>query len=169
VPRKIVNEIPKTDVSPLSFLPPNNFPQFEFTSTSQAEVVAIIRAMQSKSSTDLDNISMKVLRFVSLEICNLSLGIFPNQMKSAKIVPVHKSGDTQNCDNYRPIALLNTFSKILEKVAVCRLVNHLKYHGIIDTNQFGFQRSRNTEQNLLQVVNFISNEKQWKLLCWRVP
>jgi hypothetical protein len=110
---------------------------------------------------------MKVLRFVSLEIgmplahiCNLSLGqgIFPNQMKSAKIVPVHKSGDTQNCDNYRPIALLNTFSKILEKVAACRLVNHLEYHGIIDTHQFGFQRSRNTEQNLLQVVNFISNE-----------
>jgi sarcosine oxidase/L-pipecolate oxidase len=37
-------------------------------------------------------------------------------------------------------------------------VSHLEYHGIIDTNQFGFQRSRNTEQNLLQVVNFISNE-----------
>jgi hypothetical protein len=93
-------------------------------------------------------------------ICNLSLGqgIFPNQMKSAKIVPVHKSGDTQNCDNYRPIALLNSFSKILEKVAVCRLVDHLEYHGIIDKYQFGFQRSRNTKQNLLQVVNFISNE-----------
>jgi hypothetical protein len=56
--RKIVNVIPKTDVSPLSFLPPNNFPQFEFTSTSQAEVVAVIRGMQSKSSTDLDNISI---------------------------------------------------------------------------------------------------------------
>jgi Reverse transcriptase (RNA-dependent DNA polymerase) len=39
-----------------------------------------------------------------------------------------------------------------------RLVAHLEYNRIIDANQFGFQRSRNTEQNLLQVVNFISNE-----------
>jgi Reverse transcriptase (RNA-dependent DNA polymerase) len=53
--------------------------------------------------------------------------------------------------------LLNTFSKILEKVVSARLVSHLDYNRIIDVNQYGFQRFRNAEQNLLQVVNFISD------------
>jgi Reverse transcriptase (RNA-dependent DNA polymerase) len=166
-PKKIVNDIPQTNVPPESFLPPINYPEFKFLGTSQAEVVSIIRAMQSKSSTDLDGISMKVLKYVALEISfplahviNLSLGQgkFPKLMKAGRIVPVHKSGDSKNCDNYRPIALLNTFSKILEKVAANRLVSHLETHKILDLNQFGFQRARNTEHNLLQVVNFISNE-----------
>jgi Reverse transcriptase (RNA-dependent DNA polymerase) len=46
----------------------------------------------------------------------------------------------------------------LEKVVANRLVHYLKTHKILDVNQFGFQWSRNTEHNLLQVVNFISNE-----------
>jgi sarcosine oxidase/L-pipecolate oxidase len=79
-------------------------------------------------------------------------------MKAGKVIPVHKAGDKTLCDNYRPIALLNTFSKILEKVVANRLVDHLDFNKIIDPNQFGFQRSRSTEHNLLQVVNYISNE-----------
>jgi hypothetical protein len=123
--------------------------------------------MKSKSSTDLEGIPMKVLKLSAVEIglplshiCNLSLtsGTFPSAMKAGKVIPIHKSGDKQQCDNFRPIALLNTFSKILEKVVANRLVNHLDFNKIIDPNQYGFQKSRNTEHNLLQVINYISNE-----------
>jgi Reverse transcriptase (RNA-dependent DNA polymerase) len=166
-PQKIVDSIPPCNINPESYLPNKNYPELQFLNTCQAEVVGIIRGMQSKSSTDLDGIPMKVLKMVALEIgtplahvFNLSLiqGYFPRAMKSGKVIPVHKAGDSQSCDNYRPIALLNTFSKILEKVVSARLVSHLEYNKIIDMNQYGFQRSRNTEQNLLQVVNFISDE-----------
>jgi exonuclease III len=167
VPQKIVNDIPVIHTTPESFLPNKTFHEMQLPNTSQAEIVSIIRAMQSKSSTDLDGIPMKILKLVALEIglplshiCNLSLssGTFPSSMKAGKVIPVHKAGDKSLCDNYRPIALLNTFSKILEKVMANRLVDHLDFNKIIDPNQYGFQRSRNTEHNLLQVINYISNE-----------
>jgi hypothetical protein len=78
----------------------------------------------SKSSTDLDGISIKLLKAVRAEIesplahaFNLSLttGEFPQRLKASKIVPIHKAGDRTNCDNYRPITLVNAFSKVLEK------------------------------------------------------
>ena len=61
-----------------------------------------------------------------------------------------------SCDNYRPIALVSTISKILEKFVSIKLTNHLELNKLIHPNQFGFQRMKNTEQNLLNVINVIS-------------
>ena len=46
----------------------------------------------------------------------LSHGIFPDIMKIAEVIPLHKSRDPHMVDNYRPISLLMTISKILEKL-----------------------------------------------------
>ena len=109
---------------------------------------------------------MKLLKAVAIEISsplahifNLSLkkGIFPSALKLSRVVPIHKAGKTDLCDNYRPIALLSSISKILEKIVSLKLVNHLDYNKLLSPKQFGFQRNKNTEQNLLNVVNFISN------------
>jgi hypothetical protein len=63
----------------------------------------------SKSTPDIDGISVKLLKFVSHEIAvplshifnlSISLGIFPDKFKSARIVPVFKTGDHSLCDNY---------------------------------------------------------------------
>ena len=43
-------------------------------------------------------------------------GIFPDQLKTAKVVPIHKEVSKTNVDNYRPISLLGSFSKIYEKL-----------------------------------------------------
>jgi hypothetical protein len=164
---KIVNEIPNIPTTPESFLPNKTYHEVQLQNTCQAEIVSIIRAMQSKSCTDLEGIPMKVLKLAALEIglplshiCNLSLstGVFPSSMKAGKVIPVHKAGDKTLCDNYRPIAPLNILSTIFEKAVANRLVDHLDFNKIIDPNQCGFQRSRSTEHNLLQVVNYISNE-----------
>jgi hypothetical protein len=109
---------------------------------------------------------MSLLKFVALEIgtplahvFNLSLrtGIFPQKFKKSRIVPLHKQGPKDNCDNYRPIALLSTISKILEKFVAVKLVNHLELNKLVSPNQFGFLRNRNTEQCLVLATNFISN------------
>ena len=54
------------------------------------------------------------------------------------------------------ITLLSSFSKILEKIVSQQLVSHLEYHKLLSPRQFGFQRKKNTEHYLLNVVNFIS-------------
>ena len=50
---------------------------------------------------------------------NLSFktGFIPTTLKTAKIVPIFKAGETDNFTNYRPISLLSSFSKLLEKAA----------------------------------------------------
>lgn len=42
-------------------------------------------------------------------------GIVPVIWKQAHIVPIHKKGLKTNIENYRPISILNTFSKLQEK------------------------------------------------------
>jgi hypothetical protein len=106
-----------------------------------------------------------MLKFVSHEIAvplahifnlSISLGVFPEKFKIARIVPVFKAGDPLLCDNYRPIALVKSFSKILEKIVQINLVNHLEINKLLSAHQYGFQRNKSTEHNLIHVINHIS-------------
>ncbi len=47
---------------------------------------------------------------------SLESGIFPNRLKQCRVIPIFKSGSHLECDNYRPISLLSSISKILEKM-----------------------------------------------------
>jgi Reverse transcriptase (RNA-dependent DNA polymerase) len=109
---------------------------------------------------------MKLVKFVAYEICiplshifklSIESGTFPDKFKSSRIVPIFKNGDPRICDNYRPIALVNTFSKILEKIVATDLYNHLDLNKLLYTHQYGFQRGKSTEHNLVHVVNYIGN------------
>ena len=172
--KKIANEITPTTKLPKSYLPNDSEQKLEFSKVSQAEVVNIIQGFQSKSSFDREGISMKLMKYVALEISHplshifslsLEQGIFPSKLKTSRIVPIHKSGKADLCDNYRPISLLSSISKVLEKIVSIKLVNHLEFNKLISPRQFGFQRNKNTEQNLLKVINFISNELNQGNFC----
>jgi hypothetical protein len=116
---------------------------------------------------------MKLVKFVIYEIAvplahifqlSIETGIFPERFKKSRVVPIFKCGDPRLCDNYRPIALVNTFSKILEKMVATDLYNHLDINNLIYKHQYGFQRNKSTEHNLIQVTNFIGqaiNEGKW--------
>ena len=141
-------------------------PKFSLGNTGEIHIIDIIKSFQSKASPDLDGISLKIIKYVALEISrplahifNLSLdsGIFPEKLKSSRTVPIFKQGDNKLCDSYRPISLVNTLSKILEKMVATNLTNHLQLNDLLYKHQYGFQRGRSTEQNLLHVINFISN------------
>jgi hypothetical protein len=47
------------------------------------------------------------------------------RLKCSRTVPIFKAGRADLCDNYRPISLLSTLYKILEKMVCVQLVNHL--------------------------------------------
>ena len=162
---EISESVNQTQTNPASIIPDVNCPEMEFGQITQGVIVNIVKLLQSKSSTDIHGISMKLLKRVSQEIgwplahiFNLSLknGIFPEGLKQSKIIPIHKGGKVDSCDNYRPIALLNSISKILEKIVAIRLSNHLDINKLISEKQFGFQRAKSTEQNLLLLVDYIS-------------
>ena len=69
----------------------------------------------------------------------LNTGIFPDRLKYAIIKPIlKKGGDDQNISNYRPISLLTSFSKIIEKLMYNRLIDHTTLHSILANEQYGF-------------------------------
>ena len=76
-------------------------------------------------------------------------GTFPESTKISKVIPLFKKGDIHDLSNYRPISLLSTFSKILERLMYNRLFTFLHKHSIIFSEQFGFRKCYSTESALL--------------------
>jgi hypothetical protein len=91
-------------------------------------------------------------------IFNLSLmsGTFPEMLKQCRVIPIFKSGSHLECDNYRPISLLSSISKILEKIVAEKLLFHLNSNELLYTHQYGFIPNRSAEQNLLHIVNYVT-------------
>ena len=72
-------------------------------------------------------------------------GIFPDIFKIAQVIPLHKGGDKDDCNNYRPISLLPAIGKLFEKLISHRLSEHLDSHNILSHHQFGFRKNYSTE------------------------
>lgn len=79
-------------------------------------------------------------------ICNLSFrtGTFPDKMKIAKVIPLHKAGDKHNFTNYRPFSFFSQFSKIIKHLFVARLDNFIENCNILMGSLYGFRSTRLT-------------------------
>ena len=87
-------------------------------------------------------------------------GKFPESMKKADVTPLYKSKDDQECTNYRPISLLLTISKLLEKVLYTRTYNFLINTDQFYTSQYGFRQGHSCENAVSELVAEIIKSKQ---------
>ena len=99
---------------------------------------------------------------------NLSIlnGVVPSQLKIAKVIPIYKTGQKTNIDNYRPISLLSSFSKILEKIVASRLTIFLNNSNLLSKWQFGFRADHSTIHPMVHLMNYVaesSNKKKHSL------
>ena len=117
------------------------------------------------SSAGIDRLKPKVIKAIKTEISpiathliNLSLrqGIFPDKLKEALITPVYKKGAHNLANNYRPISVLNVFSKVFEKFMCNRLVKYLETTGLLYEHQFGFRKGHSTELAVTEAVSIIT-------------
>lgn len=134
--------------------------------TDEAEVRSLISGLRSDCSVGLDLISgdilksnMDILTIPITYICNLSLttGVFPKIYKKSRVHPIHKSGDRDCVNNYRPISILPTLSKILERIINKQLVNYLESKNLLSQAQFGFRAKRSTADAVSELTNYIVN------------
>ena len=111
-----------------------------------------------------DGVSFNVIKKCFGELCeplkylfNLSIvkGIFPDDLKIAKVTPIYKADNSSNISNYRPISVLPCFSKMLERIMYNRLQKYLKDQNILYDKQFGFQAGHSTEHAIVQIVDQI--------------
>ena len=130
---------------------------------SEQEVLDIINALPKKG-TGPASIPLKMLLLVSdiivIPLCHVinlsfSRGVFPDVLKVAKIIALHKGGSTQDLNNFRPISLLSIFDKIFEKLMHKRLYDFLDEHKVLFEKQFGFRRFHSTAHSLIEITEKI--------------
>ena len=84
---------------------------------------------------------------------SFSDGVFPRVWKCAKVIALFKDGDKSIKDNYRPISILPTISKIIERSAHIQLSSFLEVNRLLSQSQFGFRLKRSTSTALIDFTD----------------
>ena len=92
-------------------------------------------------------------------------GKFPSLMKKAEVIPLYKSKDMDVMVNYRPISLLITLSKILEKLMYTRLYSYLESNHLLYPSQYGFRTKRSCEQAIIKLTGYALQSKNRNEHC----
>ena len=129
--------------------------------TTGSEIMMLINNLPNKKSSGPDGINnclwkeLKENLVIPLEIVfnqSLSEGMFPNQMKEAHVVPLHKGKSRNESNNYHPISLLITISKILEKVVYKRVYQFMTKNSLIFNSQHGFRNKHSCETAVCELI-----------------
>ena len=140
---------------------------FSLGAVDPVDVMKVIRALKNSKSTGTDNIDTYVIKLVAKDILsplthiiNISMlrSKFPSIWKNAKVVPLLKKGDPLIAKNYRPVALLPIFSKILERVVFNQLVNYLDYNSLMHPNHRGSRSGYSTATALIRMYDTWAEE-----------
>jgi hypothetical protein len=135
---------------------------FNFENVTELMVKNILKEIKSKSSCDITGLSNKLMKHVESEIIKpltiiinqcLNTGIFPEDLKIAKVIPLFKKGDPRLMDNYRPVSLLPCISKVIEKVMHIQIYNYLDTNKLLYSSQYGFRKHHSTELAALELVD----------------
>ena len=136
--------------------------KFQIPLMKLPDLISIIGSLNASKATGLDGITAKILKSSTeiicpslLKIINISIStrIFPECLKQAKVIPVHKSGPYNDPANYRPISILPVLSKIIEKHVTKHLFAYLKKYGLLHKSQSGFRQNHSCNTALINLVD----------------
>ena len=162
-----------SNLSYKSFLKDRINSNFEFCTVNIDDVDEVLRNLKTKKSSGQDGISSTLLKSFEGKITNiltliinqsLSTGIFPNKLKTAKVVPVFKKDDPHQPGNYRPISLLPAISKVFEKVVYKQVYNYMNANSLLYKSQYGFREKHSTELAAMEVTDKIFQDVDKKKL-----
>ena len=150
-------------------------PSIEFIPITLDEIIKLIRGLEPNKAPGPDGIGTYIIKhteeiiapvLVTLYNTCMDHGTFPDKLKRARIVPLHKGGATNEATNYRPISLLPLFAKLFEKVIKNRLLSFLEENNVITEHQYGFRKSYSTELAIIDIQNtLLSNLENNKISC----
>ena len=131
-----------------------------------SEIDSIISRLHKRKSVGPYSIPINLLKILSPNIASslaslinesFSTGIFPDKLKIAKVIALHKKGAIDNPSYYTPISLLSIFSKIFERLMHKRFCNFLEVNEILHSLQFGFRKKHSTLHALISMTESIKN------------
>ena len=92
----------------------------------------MLAALDPNKAHAHDNVRIRMLKICGSSIYKplemifkqcIETGVFPSEWKNANIVPIHKKGDKQTLENYRPVSLLPICEKILKRLMINEMFN----------------------------------------------
>ena len=146
---------------------------FSIKYVTSAFVEKQLRLMKTNKAVGLDNISARLLQDAASvltsplrDTINLSFekGRFPSTWKCAKVTALFKQGDKTDKDNYCPISILPTVSKVIERAVHSQLYGYLDSSNVLAVNQFRFRRARSTALALTQFADEVLSNMDKGLL-----
>ena len=156
---------PKKDIGHYLAQIPDNPKSIFMNPVSPVEIEKIIDKLPNKKSSGHDNLSNILLKQLKESISypltvisnhSITEGEFPNDMKAADVSPLYKSKERYMVTNYRPISLLITMSKILEKVVYSRVYNFLVETEQLYQSQYGFRTGHSCQNAISELIGTMS-------------
>ena len=155
------------------YLTRNTLTSFNSSLVDENHIAKTLASLRTKNSSGHDGISTKLLKFISPALLkpltivikqSLITGIFPDELKIAKVIPLFKKNDASVIDNYRPISLLPSISKLFEKVVFLQLSEYFTCSKLLHEGQYGFRENHSTELASVELMDRIISAVDRKTL-----
>ena len=160
-PKKINRNIQRP-VNDYGNLVPINNKSFKMLPASPEEKIKVMKKLKNGGGGTV--LPVRFLKMIGEQaavhiskLFNLSLrrSKYPSMLKIARVVPIHKRGDTRQIQNYRPISILPPLNKIFEKLIYKRMMSFVDESELLSSNQFGFRRGLDTGQAALRLIHTV--------------
>jgi len=153
-----------------------NNDNLHYLNFTEKDILLIIKTLKKGTSPGFDNISSNTLLQIADHIIspityliNLSFskGVFPQIYKKSVIIPIYKTGDTRELQNYRPISLVSAIAKLIEKCAKLQFHRFITDKNALSVNQYGFRDNVGCQDAIVSLSNIIykSLDRGKKCLC----
>lgn len=141
----------------------NNNNTFYFIPATEQDILDLLSNLKNTSSPDImiNSTAIKTVKELLVKpltyLINNSLqeGIFPDCLKTAKISPIHKSGDVSSIQNFRPISQLSPIAKVYEKYVADCIIKYFDKYNLFNKNQYGFRKNKSTNDAIIQFINML--------------
>ena len=138
-----------------------NSPPLAFDFITEHDVYKTLDSLNVNKATGLDGIGPRILKLSApiitksvTHIINISIATnrYPDLLKHAKVTPILKKGARSNPENYRPISILPTLSKVIEKHIAKVIFSYLNAHMLIHKEQSGFRNAHSCQTALTKLT-----------------
>ena len=141
-----------------------NIPGIGNIPITEDEVHKVLKNLQIDKATGPDGVSNRLLKLTARSITSsltmlfnkiVTTGTFPRLWKEANVTPIYKKGDRQNKKNYRPVSLLSTVGKTLERIIFNKMYSYCESNGHLTWRNSGYRKRDSTINQLTYIVNNI--------------
>lgn len=134
-------------------------PEIEITEDGVLSLLHKLDVKKSAGPDQLPNTSLSryaawVAKYLhQIYVMSLRTSTIPDDWRSAKIIPVHKSGSPLEINNYRPVSLTSTCCKLFEHIIYKAIITYLEYNHLLYSKQHGFRSGLSTVTQLSEITD----------------